>query len=240
MSKGIALNALARWRHKRIPSRLIVCSLLLAAGLLCGCTTSKSTTTPRSATEQLLLSTATDHALKGTNLGLFAGRKVFLDGAYFESYDSKYAVGALRDALSRAGVLITDAVTNSDVIMEARSGALALDQTEFTVGIPAIPLPIPVAGAMKTPDLAFYQSQRRRAVAKFSLLAYNRHSSAHIYSSGPLDGTAEDNSFQVLFIGWNHTDVPENQLTGNMRENYQTWFPQLDLANLPVATESRK
>jgi len=211
--------------------------LLLAAGLLCGCTTSKSTTTPRSATEQLLLSTATDHALKGTNLGLFAGRKVFLDGAYFESYDSRYAVGTLRDALSRAGVLVTEVMTNSDIILEARSGALALDQKEFTIGIPGIPVPLPAAVGVKTPELAFYRSQKQRAVAKFALLAYNRRSSAHIYSSGPLDGTAVDNSFSLFFIGWRRTDVPENQLTAKMQTNSQSWFPQLDLTNLPAATE---
>ena len=41
-------------------------------------------------TEQLLLSTAADRATRAAGLEIFAGRKVFLDTRYFESYDSKY------------------------------------------------------------------------------------------------------------------------------------------------------
>ncbi len=76
--------------------------LLFTALLLAGCTTNKTTTTTRSATEQLLLSTATDHALQKVGLEIFAGKKVFLDATYFDSYDSKYVLGTIRDAISRA------------------------------------------------------------------------------------------------------------------------------------------
>jgi hypothetical protein len=35
------------------------------------------------------------------------GRKrVFVDGTYFDSYDSKYVIGAIRDAFTRAGALL--------------------------------------------------------------------------------------------------------------------------------------
>jgi hypothetical protein len=205
---------------------------LLAALLATGCTTVKTTTTARTATEQLLLSTATDHALQNTGLEIFNGRKVFLDAAYFDSYDSKYVLGSLRDALSRAGARIVETVTNSDVILEARSGALAIDESDTLFGIPSIGVPLPLTGVVQTPEIAFYKSQRQRSYAKFAVLAYNRESVAHIYSSGPLNGKSFDKRSRIFFVSWHRTDVPEKQLTAEGVKKYQTWFPQSDLGNL--------
>jgi hypothetical protein len=88
--------------------RNLILSALAALTLLgtSGCTTMRQTDPARTATEQLLLSTAADRAVEYVTLAQFANKKVFLDTAYFDSYDSKYAIGAIRDALSRAGALL--------------------------------------------------------------------------------------------------------------------------------------
>jgi hypothetical protein len=209
-------------------------SICLIAPLLfaTGCVTRKTTTTARSATEELLLSTATDHALTNTGLEIFAGKKVFLDSTYFDSYDSKYVLGTIRDALSRAGALVDNGLTNSDIVIEARSGALAIDESDTLVGVPNMTVPVPLAGALQTPEISFYKAQRQQSIAKFALLAYNRQSNAHLYSSGPLDGLSYDKRFHLLFLSWHRTDMPEKKSDPKMREKYQTWFRQDDLANL--------
>jgi hypothetical protein len=204
-----------------------------AAILLGGCTTEKTTDTARSATEQLLLSTATDHALQSASFGIFANRKVFLDATYFDSYDPKYALGTIRDALSRAGAILQDNVTNSDIVIEARAGALATDNSESIFGLPSIGVPVPLAGTVSVPEIAFYKSDKKRAVAKIALLAFARESRAHIYSSGPLDGKSYDKDFRFLFIAWIRTDVPEKYQDAKDGAKFQTWFPQYDLTNLP-------
>jgi len=168
--------------------------------LIGGCTTNNNTNPARSATEQLLLSTAADHALRSANFRLFENRKVFLDTNYFDSYDSKYALGTIRDALSRAGAILEDNATNSDIIVEARSGALSIDNSTFLLGIPSIGAPIPFSGGIQTPELAAYKSQKQRSVAKIALLAFARESRAHIYSSGPLDGSSYNNHYNVFFV----------------------------------------
>src|SRR5215469_18457434 len=99
------------WRRCNIVLSGIL--LLLTGFLVAGCTTVKTTTTPRTATEQLLLSTAADHALTNADLQIFAGKKVYLDTSFFDSYDSKYVLGTIRDAISRAGGKLEDNVTNS-------------------------------------------------------------------------------------------------------------------------------
>ena len=132
------------WKHSKINATAGM--FLIAAGLMTGCTTVKTTTTARSATEQLLLSTATDHAMQTTGLEMLAGHTVFVDGTYFDSYDAKYVLGTIRDGLSRAGARLTDKLTNSAVVLEPRSGALAIDESETMFGIPAVTLPIPLSG----------------------------------------------------------------------------------------------
>ncbi len=220
---------------------LIGTPFVFAAFLLGGCSTSRVSDPVRTATEQLLLSTATDHAMQSARrLEIFANRKVFLDATYFDSYDSKYVIGSIRDALSRAGARLVDNMTNSDVIIEARSGALSVDSSDMLVGIPKTSVPVPLAGQLQTPELAFYKSQTEVSVAKIALLAFAKTSRAHVYSSGPLEGTAHDISHCFLFVSWNRTDIPEHQKTEKESEQYQTFFPQYDPANLSATNGPAK
>jgi len=219
------------WMQKKLFSTGAL--LIFLAFLPGGCVTNNNTLPARSATEQLLLSTAMDRALQSANLVAFANQKVFVDTTYFDSYDSRYAIGTVRDALSRAGALLEDNVTNSDIIVEARSGALSIDSSVLLFGVPNMAVPIPLAGSLSIPELAFYKSDKRRSTAKIALLAFAKESGAHIYSSGPLDGKSYDKRYKLLFVSWIRTDIPEKQKSQKKAEQYQSWFPQYDLINFP-------
>lgn len=183
--------------------------LFLLALLGSGCSTTEMTNPARSVSEQLLLSTAADRAVTNGNFSIFAGKKVYFDASYFDSYDSKYMLGDIRDALSSAGALLVDDVTNSDIIIQARSGGLSTDSSESLVGIPKMGMPVPLSGALSIPELPFYKSQRQHSIAKFVLLAYGTKTRKHFYSSGPLVGKAYNNNHAIFFISWNTTDIPE-------------------------------
>ncbi|MGH7952002.1 MAG: DUF6655 family protein [Limisphaerales bacterium] len=181
-----------------------------------GCSAFNMTQPPRSATEQLLLSTSADRALRsiGENLTIFANKKVFLDSSNFDSYDSKYVIGDIRDALSRAGALLVDSRTNSDFIVEARSGALSIDEADSLFGIPKMSLPIPLSGPLEIPELALYKSQKQHSIAKLALFAYSTHSRKHFYSSGPMVGKSYNTYFKIMgFITHISGDIPEKQKT---------------------------
>ena len=197
--------------------------LILLAAWLPGCTTVKITETPRAATEQLLLSTATDRALLTANLEMFAGKKVFLDPAYFDSYDSKYVLGTIRDAFSRAGAILVSAPSNSDAIIEARSGALATDSSTSLIGIPTLGVPVPLTGAITIPEIALYKSQKQNATAKIVLLAYAGPSGRHLYSSGSLTGKSYNNYYHAIGFSFHSTDIPELQKNLKNTEKYESW-----------------
>jgi hypothetical protein len=186
--------------------------MLCATVILCtgGCVQTNMSAPPRSATEQLLLSTAVDRAVRGVDLATFAGKKVYLDTSYFDSYDSKNAIGTIRDALNSAGALLVAVATNSDYVIEARSGALSIDYTQTLLGMPSSGLPIPLAGTLSIPEIDLFKIQRQLSIAKLALLAYARTGGEHYYSSGPMVGKSYFDYYKLLgFISWGQSDIPE-------------------------------
>ncbi len=166
----------------------------------------------RSATEQLLLSTTVDRAMQTPTLIALAGKKVFVDTTYFDSYDSKNAIGTIRDAVSSSGAILESNAVSADYVVEARAGALSIDYTADLIGMPNSGLPIPLAGTLAIPEIALYKSESQYALAKISLLAYARTSGEHFYSSGPLIGKSHNKYFKLLgIITWTRTDLPEKK-----------------------------
>jgi len=182
---------------------------LLALLLVTGCADFTMTNPPRTVTEQLLLSTAADKAIRNTDLDMFRGKRVFIDGTYFDSYDPKYVLGAIRDAFSQSGALLAADVSNSDIIVEARSGAYSIDFDSSLWGIPTLGVPIPLAGTVSIPELALYKTTHQHSIAKFALLAYESKSREHFYSSGPMVGKSYNNTHKILGVLWVRTDIPE-------------------------------
>ena len=191
---------------------LLTATVALAALMTAGCSTSVMTNPPRSVTEQLLLSTAADRAIASRSFIDFNHKKVFVDGTYFDSYDSKYVIGSIRDALSRSGALLVNVSSNSDIILEARSGGLSIDSSDTLFGIAQTGLPIPLAGVLNVPELAIYKSSRQKSIAKLALLAYSTHSLEHFYSSGPMVGNSYNTYYKLLgMIQMDRTDIPEKK-----------------------------
>jgi hypothetical protein len=199
---------------------------VLAAVFVGGCTLVRTSDPARTATEQLLISTAADHAMQSQSLDRFAGQKVFLDTTYFDSYDPKYAMGTIRDALCRAGALLQENITNSDIVIEVRAGALSTDSSTWLLGIPSTSVPTLVAGSLAIPEIAPYKASHDRGVARILLLAYGTKSREHIYSSGAMDGKSYKNDYKLLWvISWTRTDVPEIKKTKKQKEEEKKEYP---------------
>lgn len=209
-------------RGQSFSTGLIFIVLMVILGA--GCASYTTTNPPRSATEQLLLSTAVDHAMTNADLSIFRNQKVFVDASYFDSYDPKYAIGTVRDALSRGGARLVDDVKSSDVVVEVRSGALSIDASQSFFGIPQMGVPVPLAGALNIPQLPFFLNSKQDSYAKIALLAYDTRSRQHIYSSGSLDGKSHNNFHAVLFFSWLRTDIPEKH-GGKKKAEYESWEP---------------
>ena len=111
---------------------------------------------------------------------------------------------------ARPGLLLVNSATNSDIIVEARSGGLSIDASSSLLGMPQTGLPIPLAGVLSVPEMALYKSDRQHAIAKLALLAYSAKTSDHLLSTGPAVGKSYNNYHKFLgFIQWTTSDIPE-------------------------------
>src|SRR5688572_30927215 len=121
-------------------------ALILAMLALGACTTTRESSPQRSASEQLLISTAVDRAIAQVNLKIPAGTKVFVDSEQLDGTDGKYAAGEMKDRLLRNGANLVHDKGKADAVVEVRAGALSIDDKQTLVGIDTFDAPIPFAG----------------------------------------------------------------------------------------------
>lgn len=187
---------------------LLVSSLLILA--LSGC----GTTRQYEATEQLVVSDAVDRGIQHMDFRPLSGRKVYLDSSYLRQVKSvgfvnaEYVISALRQQILAAGCLLQDSANESDVIIEARIGALGADEHQVTYGIPennslnSAASVIPGAPTIPTlPEISVARREAREAAAKIAAFAYDRETRKPIWQSGVRHSTATAKNTWVMGIG---------------------------------------
>jgi hypothetical protein len=195
-------------------------SALLVAVFMTGCVQTRITEPHRTAVEQLLLSTATDRAFEEVDMTSVQDRRVFIDSAYFESYDKHYVLGTIRDVLSTNGALLVRSVDDAEIIVEPRSGALSIDSAQSLIGLPSTSVPIPFTGTVQTPEIAIFKTEHQFSIAKLALLAYERESGRHLHSTGPLVGESFHKYYTILgYIRFTSTGIPEKKTRSFWRRN---------------------
>jgi len=170
---------------------LVVFSVLLCA---VGC----GTAVQKVGTEQLLLSDSVDRAIDQLDLSPLAGRTVFLDTAYMQTFkgpnvyiNSDYIVSALRQKMTTTGCRLELNRTEADYILEARVGALGTDTMEVTYGIPssngigmAATAITGVPAVPAIPELSVGKRNNMMGVSKIVVFAYHRDTGIPVWQSG--------------------------------------------------------
>jgi len=168
--------------RRGIPRAGIVWLALLAATPGCGVT--RTSDSKRTATEQLMVSSAIERAVARIDPSPLAGRRVFLDASFMDDVgDGKYLVSTLRHQLLASGCLLADKADTADVIVEARAGAIGTDRSDLILGIPGTSVTIK-GNEVTTPDVSIAKRSEQRGVAKISLHAYERESGRPVWQSG--------------------------------------------------------
>lgn len=186
-----------------------ICLLMLALALG-ACTSARETQPQRTATEQLLLSSAVDHALDRLDLRIPPGTRLWVDDGYFDAFDQGYAIGAIRDALLRRGGRLVRSRDQADAVVEIRAGALSVDEAETLVGIPSIAVPVPLTGIVDTPELALLKHAEQRGLVKIGMTIYDAGNGALLPWSPrtPLIGQSHSTRWVVLFlVSWTDQDI---------------------------------
>ena len=177
-------------------SRLL-CSVVLAASMLVGCTTSKRTDTTRTGMEQLLISNAIDQTLDTVDFSPLQSQRVYLDPSYLDGVDNKYLLGSLRHRIAMAGATVAAKAEEADVVLEVRSGGIGTDTTNSFVGVPEIVLP----GMLTLPEVRLVTRDQQTGTAKIGLAAYDAKTKRILGNGGVKLAKSNDTNWSVLGAG---------------------------------------
>ncbi len=186
-------------------------ALAVAFGvLLAACTTEKQSSPLRTASEQLLITTAAERAAEKLDIEIPVGMRVYLDSTYFEGTNARHALGAIRANLLKRGAALVAFREEAVAVVEVRAGALSIDESETLFGLRSFDLPIPFAGDVTTPELALFKKTERKGVAKFAAAGYRVADGRLIGVSEPDASFATDAFWIVLLvISWKTSDRDE-------------------------------
>ena len=169
-------------------STLRILALWASCALVLGCGTTKWSDSPRTATEQLLISDAVDRAISEIDFTALANQDVYLDTRYIvTALDQNYVISTLRQHMLASGCVIKDKADNADYIVEVRSGALGTNRQDLLFGIPATNLPAPglvPGGSAPIPEIALAKRTNQHAVCQISVFAYDRITGRPVWQSG--------------------------------------------------------
>jgi hypothetical protein len=167
--------------------RAALIAVLLCA-LAAGCGTTKWSDSPRTATEQLLVSDSVDRAISEIDFSALADKSVYVDTRYIvTALDQNYVVSTLRQHMLASGCIIKDKAEDADYVVEVRSGALGTNRQDVLLGVPATNLPtaglLPI-GSAAIPEIALMKRTNQQAVCKIAVFAYDRMTGRPVWQSG--------------------------------------------------------
>jgi hypothetical protein len=215
--------------------------IVLFAWLFCGaggCATIRITDSPRTADQEFLLTEAATRAVAQLSLDALRGRSVFLVSEYafatsrpFDEsfltnqvlapqFERAFLVGELRARLLKVGARLANTRNDADVILELRTGALAINRIDFLLGIPALA----VAGtnsntlnslAVATPDLSIFKNTKQDGYGSIAIVAYWRNTGDVLVNSGPFTSHSFRYDYFLFGVALQPVgDIPPTQIGG--------------------------
>ena len=196
-------------------SAISIPPIFLSTLILGGCSVERATSPARTATEELLISSAADRAAEKLAEQVPTNIKVLLGTTSVASVDERYATAAIRDRLLRRGVILVDEKSSADLVVEVRTGALSTDERSVYVGTPPIQLPA-VPGVATTgiplPSLSVFKRSETKATAKFEAIGYDAKTGQLVVATEPQYGHSEKVDWTLLFLlSWTNADFLQEE-----------------------------
>jgi hypothetical protein len=177
---------------------------------LAGCVTERATSPMRTATEELLISTAADRAAEKLAEQIPPNIKGYLDIS-IDAPDGTYASRAIKDGLLRRGIVLVENRAAAEVVIEVRSGALSTDEKSISIGtpqltVPALPGPAATNG-FPVPAITLFKKADIVATAKFAATAYDTRTGRLVVTTDPQYGYSKKTDWVILLlIAWTDQD----------------------------------
>ncbi|HVY61200.1 MAG TPA: DUF6655 family protein, partial [Planctomycetota bacterium] len=191
-------------------------ALALALGLSTACAgkVARETTTPRTAEEQLLVSSAEERAVAKVDLLALQGRTVYVDDARLPASERPYVASAFAELCAASGAYLVRDASRAAVVVEVRAAAAALSDQRWVLTVPAIYVVNAVGGPAGAPEFIEVGRVLHEAWAKIDAFAYERATGKFLFGWRDAWGRAKRD-----ITG---TDVyPAEGIAGSLKERTQ-------------------
>jgi hypothetical protein len=193
----------------RIGISLSLVTVLVAAG--CSFTRVESFT-PRTATEELLVTKAFERVMRDVELPDVTGRAVAIEMAMIgpgEEFadDAAFAKALVEAAVARNGGRIVG-LKEADLVLTAIVSTLATTGRSAMIGVPAMS-----AGVIATPEIPILKVMRERGYARLQLVGRDGDG-RFVSQSSPVMRKAEFDLYSVFFIAFRSNDIYDEFVVG--------------------------
>ncbi len=185
----------------------------VAAGLLLmvatGCSAPRITETARSAVEEFLISTVVENAVGAVDFKDLKDKKVFIEYDYLApQVDKPYVQGVVELTLAENKAIVVRDVKEADVLLQVLCGVLATDTNKFTIGTPALPIPVPDTGiSFGIPEIPLFQKLTRTGYASFAFNMVEAATRKPIRTVRDIDSSAYYTNWTILLIPFKSHDL---------------------------------
>lgn len=175
---------------------------IAAALAITGCTEPSITNTGRNAVQELLLSHAVERGLDQMDFRPLNGKKVALDYVYLAPQTYKeYFQACAETALYTSGATVVAKAEEADYIVRLYVGALATESTQWNIGTPQLPVPVPdTTLSIAIPELSLLKRITRNGVARFSALVLDAKTKKPFLVYREVNAVSQYNNWIVFFF----------------------------------------
>ncbi|MBR7119603.1 MAG: hypothetical protein IKC77_05340 [Lentisphaeria bacterium] len=175
---------------------------IAAALAITGCTEPSITNTGRNAVQELLLSHAVERGLDQMDFRPLNGKKVALDYVYLAPQTYKeYFQACAETALYTSGATVVAKAEEADYIVRLYVGALATESTQWNIGTPTLPVPVPdTTLSIAIPELSLLKRITRNGVARFSALVLDAKTKKPFLVYREVNAVSQYNNWIVFFF----------------------------------------
>lgn len=208
-------------------------SFALALG---ACTSVYTTPPARTASAQLLVSTAADRAADKLAEAIPPNEVVYLDASALDGPDGRYAADAVQDRLLRRHIRVVTKPEDADVVLILRSGALSTDEDTTLVGVPQFAVPFfPVGNFITLPEIDIFKETRARGVAQFAVTGFDRRSHQLVVSVDPQYGFSHKTQWVILLLfTWSRNDLMPDSARLEEANDKSQWYTSTPIRYLPI------
>jgi hypothetical protein len=172
---------------------MLLLSMILA-GLASGCGGLRTTTTEKTALERAIMWQSLDPALAAIDPGAGRNRTFTLVTEEVDTEYEKVLISRARQEMLLNGYRVAADPETADIVVHVRADYAGIDDSNFLVGLPSIPIVTP-AGGLETPELALFKRDSQRARNRLSLYGIDRNTGELLF-----DDTAQGT--QTYFTRW--------------------------------------